>query len=1445
MKNKKLFYLINAALFFACLTSWAIEATPATIIKPLIVIGNQGVNDGEFNEPRDCAFDDAGNLWVADFRNYRVQKLTPQGKHLLTVGEKGSQPLQFMDPTGISSSSKFIYIADTWNHRLQVLDSSGNFVRSYQGGFFAPKDVALAPDGEIYVSDTGNGRIVVLSQDGRVLRTISKKGNAKGELLEPVGLAIASKGDIIIFDAGNKRLQRLGEDGKPLMVIDLPQKRERHADAFVTLDAKGFIYATDPVFSRVLIFKPDGSLHKAFGAFGREPGQFDRPAGIAISKDGKLLAVCDTWNHRMQLFSTSDIEKLPVYGASKAGWMFLIAVIIAIASIALFSFIIIRFVSKWRLRAKEPDFEGIEDKEDSGKDILEPLPIDMEEEETEPARVSDTISSDETVEISALEFPELADRLKKKRHFVGFLELFYDRWYLFFPLVITMIGLAVAGQLFIHFRWSVKTGAILYLMDIPLVIIYALSRRKEGIKGVSIPLKVEAILIVLIMIIAIFFRVYQLPEFPWGLNNDEAWDGVEALQMLEGKVYRPLTNQRWDIETLFFYLLLPPMILFGANYLSMRLVPVTIGILTVFVFYRLLRRIFDQRLALLATLFIALCTPHVIYSRTVWRVTSLPLVQAAMFLFLYRATRSASLRDYIYFGGFLGLIFNTYSSAKITPLLLGIYWIYILFKQRGEFIRRHLPKILVSFMIAAIAASPLIVYGIYHPNSLFGRTSGHLFITNQVHHTGDWSPLWNNVVHFFSTYIYRSGPGSFNEPEHPILSPYVAPFFILGLVFFIFYLNKTGYFLLYIWFWLYALPGILSESPLIQRILGSVLPGMIIGIVFGVILLRDILSRLKIQRQWVQNIALILAGIVLLSSQYKLIFVVYKNAFHFQYGYFPHINEVCYQARDEYLKGNQVYLSEIFANHDTCRFVNFYASHFHYQWRSDSWAKVYNMFDPGQDVLIHKDPGKGASYLLNIGGAELEYITRIFRSYYPGVRIDPIKHPLHPDTTIAWRFNLTPGQIEQLQGLNVEIIDPDDQTKDTGVIKSLNIRNLGQAFDLSSDGSRIRIFGSLILGRIENYAFKLDTSASCRILLDDELLLETKRRTSQSLDEVYKQRLMGMGLHKIEIIIEDAVANDRFILKMQQDNVPVYKDIPHWSLCTKPPQPGPFMPNRISTIRFKLIAEQRYSGPGIEDRHCRGPKDVVVNDSGEVFMADSTNFRVKVFSAGGKLERLWGRKGKESTDFSSLFRLSMDANGNLYVVDMLFHKIHKYDQQGRFLGFVDCGHLRGPFDMVFNSKGDAMISNYNRGNVIICSPNGKSRSVTKIDSFFGKFVSPAGVAVDKHDRFYVVDDGTKSIVLIDKNGNLLSETFLSKIDKYSSLMLTDDGFLFVFCPKSNRIFVFDDKMNLLLDPSSRNFDPFDNLHLRFPIAGYEGSDGKIYIVSSDADTIIRCRRAQL
>ena len=89
--------------------------------------GASGGGDGQFDRPLGIAVDEAGNVYVADTANNRVQVFSSTGEFRQTWGSRGSGDGQFIGPRGIEVDRVgYVYVADTANDRVQVFSSTGD-----------------------------------------------------------------------------------------------------------------------------------------------------------------------------------------------------------------------------------------------------------------------------------------------------------------------------------------------------------------------------------------------------------------------------------------------------------------------------------------------------------------------------------------------------------------------------------------------------------------------------------------------------------------------------------------------------------------------------------------------------------------------------------------------------------------------------------------------------------------------------------------------------------------------------------------------------------------------------------------------------------------------------------------------------------------------------------------------------------------------------------------------------------------------------------------------------------------------------------------------------------------------------------------------------------------------------------------------------------------------
>jgi len=183
--------------------------------------GTAGSGNGQFlNGAGGVAVDSAGNVYVTDLGNHRIEKFTSGGSFIMSWGSNGTGNGQFSGPEGIATdASDNIYVADTGNHRIQKFNTSGAFITKWgtngagDGQFNTPLGVATDGVGDVYVADTGNNRIQKFSPTGTFITSCGTSGTGNGEFSGPQDVGADSAGNYYVADLGNDRVQKFGPGG--------------------------------------------------------------------------------------------------------------------------------------------------------------------------------------------------------------------------------------------------------------------------------------------------------------------------------------------------------------------------------------------------------------------------------------------------------------------------------------------------------------------------------------------------------------------------------------------------------------------------------------------------------------------------------------------------------------------------------------------------------------------------------------------------------------------------------------------------------------------------------------------------------------------------------------------------------------------------------------------------------------------------------------------------------------------------------------------------------------------------------------------------------------------------------------------------------------------------------------------------------------------------------
>ena len=127
--------------------------------------GTNGTENGEFMVPHSMAFDSAGNIYVSDVNNHRIQKFTSDGEFITKWGTEGNGDGQFGLPLGIGSDSKGnIFIIDQATSSIPQFSNQGQFINKIIFNFGKLEDIEIDSNDSIYVTDRNKNEILKFSK---------------------------------------------------------------------------------------------------------------------------------------------------------------------------------------------------------------------------------------------------------------------------------------------------------------------------------------------------------------------------------------------------------------------------------------------------------------------------------------------------------------------------------------------------------------------------------------------------------------------------------------------------------------------------------------------------------------------------------------------------------------------------------------------------------------------------------------------------------------------------------------------------------------------------------------------------------------------------------------------------------------------------------------------------------------------------------------------------------------------------------------------------------------------------------------------------------------------------------------------------------------------------------------------------------------------------------
>lgn len=312
------------------------------------------------------------------------------------------------------------------------------------------------------------------------------------------------------------------------------------------------------------------------------------------------------------------------------------------------------------------------------------------------------------------------------------------------------------------------------------------------------------------LLVAAALRFWQLGEAPPGLYRDEAFNGLDALGVLNGRhaLFFTANNGR---EPAYIYLTAGAVSFFGRTTLAVRFAAAVAGTVTTALTYRLADAWFGWRTGLFAAWLWAVTLWPVHLSRIGLRPILLAPLLALAFWLGTRAYRRQQSGLWLGAGVIYGATFYTYLAARFTPLLLLFLLSYFLLSHPNR--RRLWPSVAYFILGATLVLLPLAIYTGQRPDFFLARATQVSILNPAINEGNLWSTLWRHVGRSLGLFLWKGDTILRHNPAgRPVFDAFMILPFLVGLVWCLRRLRRPAVLALCAWLLIMLGPTILAED---------------------------------------------------------------------------------------------------------------------------------------------------------------------------------------------------------------------------------------------------------------------------------------------------------------------------------------------------------------------------------------------------------------------------------------------------------------------------------------------------------------------------------------------------------------------------------------------------------------------------------------------------------
>jgi streptogramin lyase len=321
------------------------KITPTGVVTTLAgTAGLSGSADGtgaagRFKGPSGVAVDGSGNVFVGDYSNYTIRKITPSGVVTTLAGTAGS----WVSADGTGAAARFnglaavavdgagnVFVADSFNDAIRKITPSGVVTTLVSAGH--PEGLSVDGAGNVFFADYGNSTIRKITPSGVVTTlagTAGSSGSADGtgaaaRFNGPAGVAVDRAGNVFVADDGNNTIRKITPSGVVTTLAgsaDQPGSADGTGAAArfsspsgVAVDGSGNVFVADSFNSTIRKITPSGVVTTLAGT----AALFNDPWGVAVDGSGNVF-VADRDNDTIWKITPSGVVTTLAETAGSSG----------------------------------------------------------------------------------------------------------------------------------------------------------------------------------------------------------------------------------------------------------------------------------------------------------------------------------------------------------------------------------------------------------------------------------------------------------------------------------------------------------------------------------------------------------------------------------------------------------------------------------------------------------------------------------------------------------------------------------------------------------------------------------------------------------------------------------------------------------------------------------------------------------------------------------------------------------------------------------------------------------------------------------------------------------------------------------------------------------------------------------------------------------------------